>query len=70
MWCRGDVRYRDGTKLKPKHVVKYLGCHLNDKADATRELAKRMSACFLILKKVGPLLAALGLLGSAKHLYV
>ncbi len=54
-----DIRFPDGAKLKPAHVAKYLDCHLNDKADATRELSKRMPECLLV-RKIRHMLVAYG----------
>ena len=46
------VRFSDGTTLKPQDQVKYLGCHLNDRADSGRELRKRIADCMVVLKKL------------------
>ena len=47
----GAIRMKDGTRLRPKEEAKYLGCYLNNRADGTREVKKRISECMVILKK-------------------
>ena len=46
------IKFRDGTKMKPKEEVRYLGCSLNNKADSNRELQKRIADCMLVLNKL------------------
>ena len=46
------MRLSDGTRLKPKSQVRYLGCYLNDQADSGRELQKRIAESMAVLKKL------------------
>ena len=51
----GDVRaihFEDGSIIKVKDKVKYLGCKLNNEANPAKELQDRMSDCILTLKKL------------------
>ncbi len=56
------VHFSDRRRLSPLTVFRYLRCYLNDKADAGKELSKRLSECYLILKN-GSLLASQRMLG-------
>eukprot|EP00975_Prorocentrum_lima_P063782 12893611-Prorocentrum_lima.AAC.1 len=46
------LHFGDGTPVPTIHEAKYLGCFLNDHADARRGLRQRTSACMTILKKL------------------
>ena len=38
----GTVTFHDGTAVPSKREVKYVGCHLNDKADPQKEIKRRI----------------------------
>ena len=46
------VKFKDGTKVKVKREARYLGCMINDRGDATKELKKRMADCQITWKKL------------------
>ena len=46
------VHFHDGRCILPSKEVKYLGCALNNRADGNKEVVKRISDCFVVLKKL------------------
>ena len=46
------IRLTEGSKLKPKEEVRYLGCALNNKADSSKELQKRIADCMVVLNNL------------------
>jgi hypothetical protein len=44
------VHFKDGKRIPPSTEVKYLGCALNNKADGSKEIGKRISDCFVVLR--------------------
>ena len=48
----GKVHFADGMMLKPSNEVEYLGCKLNENANAGIEVQKRISECINILNKL------------------
>ena len=46
------MHFADGTPVPRKNEVTYLGCQLNQYSNTTQELAKRISACMTILKRL------------------
>ena len=47
-----NVKFMDGTNVPKKTEVKYLGCHLNEHTDVSKELKARISICMSTLKKL------------------
>ena len=47
-----DIRFADGTKVKRKSEVTYLGCQLNQYSNITQEISKRIANCKAIMKKL------------------
>jgi hypothetical protein len=47
-----NVKFADGTILKPADEVKYLGCTLNNQGDVGREINKRIADCMIILDRL------------------
>ena len=48
----GPVRFADGGKLKPVDEVKYLGCVLNNKDNAAKEVNRRIVECMITMKRL------------------
>ena len=46
------IAFQDGTLVPRMHEVKYLGCHMNDKADPEREVIRRRKDCIVTLNKL------------------
>ena len=46
------IKSADGTKVKRKPEVTYLGCHINRYSNVTPELSKRISTCMTIFKRL------------------
>ena len=47
-----DIKFADGTKVKRKPEVTYLGCQINQYSNIGQELSKRISICMTILKRL------------------
>jgi hypothetical protein len=47
-----DSTFADGTRVKKKPEVTYLGCQLNQYSNITQELSKRIGTCMAILKRL------------------
>ena len=47
-----DIKFADGTKVKRKPEVTYLGCQLNQYSNISQEISKRISNCMTILKRL------------------
>jgi hypothetical protein len=47
-----NIHFADGIKVKQKDEVKYLGCHLNKKADVDREIKQKIGICMSALKSL------------------
>ena len=47
-----DIKFENGTKVKRKPEVTYLGCQVNQYSNIAQELSKRISNCMAILKKL------------------
>ena len=50
--AHADIHFADGTRIKHKQEVRYLGCMLNMRADTTQEIRGRISTCMAIMKKL------------------
>ena len=48
----GKVHFSDGSEVPNKREAKYLGCTLHIKADAKREINKRVKDCMVTLQKM------------------
>jgi len=44
-----DIRFENGTKVKRKPEVTYLGCQINQNSNISQELSKRISNCMAVL---------------------
>ena len=49
---KANVHFANGDKVKPQEEVKYLGCHLNQSGDVTREIKQRIANCMTTLKQL------------------
>ena len=47
-----DIRFENGTKVKRKPEVTYLGCQINQYSNISQELSKRISNCMAVLKRL------------------
>ena len=47
-----DIKFKDGTKVKRKPEVTYLGCQINQYSNITQEISKRIACCMTILKRL------------------
>ena len=47
-----DIKFADGTKVKRKPEVTYLGCQLNQYSNISQEISKRIANCMTILKRL------------------
>ena len=47
-----DIQFADGTPVKKKPEVTYLGCQLNQYTNITQEISKRIAQCMTILKRL------------------
>ena len=47
-----NIHFADKTKITKKDEVKYLGCQLNQKGDASKEIGKRISNAYSTLQKL------------------
>lgn len=47
-----NVHFADGAPVPRQGEIKYLGCHINQQADVTREINKRIMTCMCILQKL------------------
>ena len=46
------IKFQDGTLVKRKEEVKYLGCLLNDRGDNHKEIINRIAVCTGILNRM------------------
>jgi hypothetical protein len=49
---RLNIHFKDGTLVTRREEVKYLGCHLNQACNTTREISTKISTCMVTLKKL------------------
>ena len=49
---RPRIKFQDGSLVKIKDEVKYLGCTLNRSCDAAREVSHRICQCMIVLKRL------------------
>ena len=47
-----DIKFKDGTKVKRKPEVTYLGCQINQYSNITQEISERIACCMTVLKKL------------------
>ena len=47
-----DVKFADGSNVKRKPEVTYLGCQLNQYSNISQEISKRIANCMVILKRL------------------
>ena len=47
-----DIKFEDGTRVKRKSEVTYLGCQINQYSNITQEISKRIGNCMAVLKKL------------------
>ena len=47
-----DIKFENGTKVKRKPEVTYLGCQINQYSNIAQELSKGISNCMATLKKL------------------
>ena len=47
-----NVHFADGTPVPRKDEVRYLGCHLNQTSDSTREVNSRICMCMATLRRL------------------
>ena len=47
-----DILFSGGAKPKKKHEATYLGCRINDRGDATKEILRRIAKCQVTLRRL------------------
>ena len=47
-----QLQFEDGTDIPKREVVKYLGCHINDKGDMGKEISSRIRDCYMVMHKL------------------
>ena len=43
---KGEVKFRNGTKVPVNTEATYLGCRINEKGNVAKEINQRISECY------------------------